>query len=59
MVSDDLKMWSPGTVYSDTEPPTTTTLTTDATEASLTRTRLNQPSESLHRGFMKVEVAYE
>ena len=58
-VSDDLTMWSPGTVYSDAEPPTTTALTTDASEGGLTRTRLNLPSSSLDRGFMRLEVEYE
>jgi hypothetical protein len=47
---------------SDVEPPAitiTTNLTTDASAGGFTGTRLNQPSDSLDRGFVKVDAVYE
>lgn len=58
-VSEDLVTWWPGTVYSDTQGPTSTAHTTDASSVDWTRVRLNKPIDSATRGFIKINVEYE
>jgi Right handed beta helix region len=58
-VTEDLMTWWPGTIYTDTQPPTTSTYTTDASAGGWTRVRLNQTTDSATKRFMRIKVDYE
>lgn len=58
-VTESFEEWWPGSEYADFVAPTATTFSTDASDDTWTRVRLNEPTSHQPRRFIAVEVRRE